>query len=73
MKKKVSLLLFILSLVVNMSYSQTAKEYFDRGKAKEEKIDYKAANIEYSRAIDADSNYQDAFLERGCYQKANVQ
>jgi tetratricopeptide (TPR) repeat protein len=47
----------------------TAKEYFARAKQKEQKNDLLGALLDYDRAIEIDSEYANAYFNRGMIQK----
>ena len=62
---KKSTLLAALLLTITFSYSQSAKKLVKTGITKFQKEDYKGAIAEYTKAIEIDSNYADAYFYRG--------
>tara|TARA_B100000787_G_C16094953_1_gene250706 strand:+ start:203 stop:724 length:522 start_codon:yes stop_codon:yes gene_type:complete len=67
---KKSLILFIVFTSFGVSAqkswrSTTAKEYFDRGNSKYELKNYRGARVDYTKAIELDSNYVKAYYYRG--------
>jgi len=60
--KKLILLLLLVPLI---SFGQTAEDYFNRGVAKEKLKDYKEVIVDYSKAIELNSDYVDAYYNRG--------
>ena len=59
-------ILFTLALLISfVSYGQTAKEYFDSGYDKTEAKDYYGAIADYTKAIEINPNYANAFINRG--------
>lgn len=65
MKAVNSILLFFLFSLTFTGYSQTAKEYYNRGLAKEELKDYSDAIADYSTAIEIDPKYAITYYFRG--------
>lgn len=65
MKAVNSILLFFLFSLTFAGYSQTAKEYYNRGLAKEELKDYRGAIADYSTAIEIDPKYAITYYFRG--------
>ncbi len=62
---KKSVILFPLLLLVTFSYSQTAKKLLKAGYSKFEKKDYQGAIVDYTKAIEFDSNFAEAYYNRG--------
>ena len=60
--KKILFLLFFIPLV---SFGQTAKEYYSSAFNKDDKGDYTGAISDYTKAIELDPNYADAYVNRG--------
>lgn len=55
-----------------IAFGQTAEEYYERGKSEEAKSNFEAAIKEYSKAIETDSAYTDAYYLRAkLYDEAN--
>jgi len=63
--KKIFILLFLLSVSILNSYSQTAEEFFKKGKAKFELKDHQGAISDYTKAIEINPKYKMAFYNRG--------
>ena len=59
------LLFIVFSLNFFVSYSQTANDYYDRGNAKQELKEYKAAITDYDKAIELNPNFTEAYSKRG--------
>lgn len=59
------LLFIVFSLNFFVSYSQVANDYYDRGNAKQELKEYKAAIIDYDKAIELNPNFTEAYSKRG--------
>ena len=64
MKTLFSILLLLL-LSLTFTYSQTAKQYYERGLAKEELKEYKGAIADYTKAIGLNPKYSEAYSGRG--------
>jgi len=63
MKYILSLLtLFFISLLVS---AQTAEEYYSNGMVKFEQQEYNLAITEFTKAIELNKNYAEAFCKRG--------
>ena len=58
-------LLYLLLLLSFASFSQTAEEYSKRGIVKDNLKDYYGAIADYSKAIEINPNYADAYYNRG--------
>ena len=59
-------LLYTLALLISFSsFGQTAKEYFNSGYDKAEAKDYYGAISDYTKAIELDPNYANAYYNRG--------
>jgi len=59
-------ILFTLALLISfVSFGQTAMEYFQSGYDKFKANDYSGAISDYTKAIELDHNYADAYFERG--------
>ncbi|PZV87261.1 TPR repeat protein [Algoriphagus aquaeductus] len=65
MIKKLLIILLVMPLFTLNSYSQTAKDYVNRGNTKSMSKDYTGAISEYNKAIEIDPNYSDAYHLRG--------
>jgi tetratricopeptide (TPR) repeat protein len=52
-------------LIANLTYGQTAEEYYDIANNKSELKDYQGAIVDYTKAIELNTNYSDAYLNRG--------
>lgn len=63
--KKYLLHFFTLIVIVSAGHSQTAKQYYDRGLAKEELKEYKGAIAAYTKAIGLNPKYSEAYSGRG--------
>jgi tetratricopeptide (TPR) repeat protein len=59
------ILLPVLICISSFGYSQTAEEYYYRGKAKYPLKDYRGAIQDYSKAIELDPEYAHAYYYRG--------
>ena len=59
------LILSLLVLCFSTAFSQTAKEYSNRGITKIELGDYSGAIADFDKAIELDSNYAGAYINRG--------
>lgn len=59
------LFFFITTLVTFQVSAQSAREHFRVGTALHEKQDFRGAASAYSKAIEADKNFADAYLNRG--------
>ncbi|MEK0422122.1 MAG: hypothetical protein RLZ95_32 [Bacteroidota bacterium] len=62
---KKTIILFNLILIITHSYSQSAKKLVKSGNTKYGNEDYKGAIDDYTKAIEVDSNYADAYFYRG--------
>jgi tetratricopeptide (TPR) repeat protein len=62
------LLIFLLALTSTVS-GQTAKEYYERGNAKIKLEDNAGAIADFTKAIEIDTNYIDAYSARGIAKK----
>ena len=51
--------------MASAGYSQTAKEYFDRGIAKYNLHDNRGAIVDYTKAIEINPEYAEAYHNRG--------
>ena len=60
-----TLLFIVFSLNFYTSYSQDANDYYDRGNAKQELKEYKAAITDYDKAIELNPNFTEAYSKRG--------
>jgi len=59
-------ILFTFALLVSFSsFGQTSKEYFDSGYDKVKADDFSGAISDFTKAIELDPNYADAYFERG--------
>ena len=59
-------ILFTLALLISFSsFGQTAEEYFNSGYDKAQVKDYYGAIADYTKAIEINPNYANAFLNRG--------
>lgn len=65
MKTFYSIFLILLLSLATTGYSQTAKQYYDRGLAKEERKEYKGAIAAYTKAIGLNPRYSEAYSGRG--------
>ena len=63
MKHYILITLFLLTS--SIVFSQTAKEYFDMGDSKYDLEDYIGAIKDYSKAIEINPNFADAYYNRG--------
>ena len=63
MKKLIILLVALVSLTT--AYCQTANEYNKMGVSKAKLEDYRGAIADYTKAIEIDPNYADAYLNIG--------
>ena len=61
--KRIILLIAVI-LITLTGYSQTAKDFYDRGGRKLDKNDYEAAIAEYDISIRIDSTYAYAYYNR---------
>ena len=59
------LIVFTLLIISQISYGQTAEEYFDRGNAKYDLKDYYGAISDYSKAIELNPEDAYAYYNRG--------
>lgn len=59
------LLTLIVIFVCINSYAQTAQDYFNQGNAKNLKDDYLGAEKDYTKAIELNPKYIDAYINRG--------
>jgi tetratricopeptide (TPR) repeat protein len=62
---KKSLLLLVAIFLFITGYGQTAKEYYEQGKIRIDKSDFKGAISDFTNAIKIDSNYAEAYYNRG--------
>lgn len=62
--KKTFFLILALYAIVNC-YSQTSKEFYKRGIIKDSLKDYKGAIDDYTKAIELDIKFTDAYSKRG--------
>lgn len=62
--KKIILFIFA-AFLMSICFAQDAENYFVSGQKKFSDGDYKGAVEEYTRAIEADTNYLNGFLQRG--------
>ena len=59
-------ILFTLALLISfVSFGQTAEEYFNSGREKDEAKDYYGAIADYTKAIEINPNYFLAYYSRG--------
>ena len=63
MKKLISTL--ILSLLLSFGFSQTAIQWFNKGKLKGQLGDLKSAILLFDKAITLNPKYDEAYLNRG--------
>ena len=63
--KTSSLVTVLFLLVATSTYAQTAEDYFDAGKLKYEKAEYRGAIQDYSKAIELDPANGNAYYNRG--------
>ena len=66
------ILLLVLIFVTSLTFGQTAIEYFNKAVDKDELKDYRGAIEDYTKAIELNSEYSNAYLGRGS-SKPNLQ
>lgn len=64
--------LLYLVFVTSLTFGQTAEEYISRGNTKTYFKDYNGSIVDYSKAIEVDSNFSLAYYNRGI-SKYNLQ
>ena len=69
--KKLIFLNFALYTIANC-YSQTSEEFYKRGIIKDSLRDYKGAIVDYTKAIEIDGKYVDAYYKRGVARSAFI-
>lgn len=67
-----TVIIIILLFLTSLSYSQTAEEYFQRGVSKVNLENYQGAIADYSKAIEINPKFSDAYYNRG-YLKNNLE
>lgn len=73
MLRSIFLLFFVLTLVMAFGQDRKARKEFDLGKEAHGRRELTAAVMHYSRAIDADGKFVDAYLMRSsCYHLMNA-
>src|SRR5215813_7867549 len=55
---------FMICMMANLRAERTAKAYFSRGNENYQKGDFAAAAADYTRAIELDPKYADAYQQR---------
>lgn len=60
-----TILLFMWVLITNLTYGQTAEEYYNIANNKSDSKDYQGAIENYTKAIDLNPNYSIAYVNRG--------
>ena len=60
-----TILLFMWVLITNLTYGQTAEEYYNIANNKSDSKDYQGAIENYTKAIELNPNYSIAYVNRG--------
>ena len=62
---KKTLLLLLMTIACSNFYGQTAQDYFKQGNQKYLKNDFGAADKDFTKAIELNPKYVDAYINRG--------
>ena len=65
MKKNNLIIIFLSSTILLFSCGNNSRKYLESGNAKSFKKDYKGAIVDYTKAIDIDTSFSEAFFFRG--------